>query len=248
MLLFLSLSVSFAADSYDAEALLARLGDLEQYRSSLLSETTPNVPDEAYRKAAEGSWVTGLKEVPGESAQIGWGIGIYDIPIERLWAGVNDEMNHTGMTPVDFTEIVKGKVCEDKRHILMALPIPVISDRWWIVRNSLNPGLVKTTGGAMRELSWTEVSDPWNHPKSAAAKERVEDQVAVPFTRGAWLLMALDDGHTFVEYHAWSDPGGYIPAGPASTFASGSIDQTLQAMEDYGKKSGSIQCEAVYSK
>ena len=99
----------------------------------------------------------------------------------------------------------------------------------------------------MRELSWTEISDPLNHPMSSAAKARVEDQVAVPFTKGAWLLLKLDDSHTFVEYHAWSDPGGFVPAGPASTFASGSIDQTLQAMEDYAKRSGSLQCEKIFS-
>lgn len=46
----------------------------------------------------------------------------------------------------------------------------------------------------------------------------------------------MDGGRTAVEYYAWSDPGGIIPARPASRFAAGAIERLLNDMEAFAKE------------
>ena len=57
----------------------------------------------------------------------------------------------------------------------------------------------------------------------------------VAWTKGAWLLMALDDGRTLIEYHTWSDPGGSVPVGLATRFAAGEVAQNLTNMANFAR-------------
>ena len=34
----------------------------------------------------------------------------------------------------------------------------------------------------------------------------------ISFSQGGWLMVDVGQGHTYVEYHALSDPGGALPA------------------------------------
>jgi hypothetical protein len=52
----------------------------------------------------------------------------------------------------------------------------------------------------------------------------------VKYVEGAWYLRDLDGNNTLIEYYTWSDPGGSVPAGLASSFSSSSIAKTLDAM------------------
>ena len=52
----------------------------------------------------------------------------------------------------------------------------------------------------------------------------------VAYIEGAWYLHALGEKTTLIEYYTWSDPGGAIPAGLASSFSSSSIEDTIEAM------------------
>ena len=54
--------------------------------------------------------------------------------------------------------------------------------------------------------------------------------------------MALDEQHTLAEYHSWVDPGGSIPAGPASQFATGSIEDTFAQMERFANTNAVRLC------
>ena len=62
------------------------------------------------------------------------------------------------------------------------------------------------------------------------------DAVWVTESSGAWLLIRLDDKHTLGEYHAWSDPGGYVPSGLASSLSASGIADTFKAMEEFAVK------------
>ncbi len=235
-------SAAFALVPFDAAAMEARLAEVAPLRAQRVS-AAPALPEDAYARAARGRVASGIMEVSGHDAKRGWGVTVFDVPIAALWAGINDEMNHTGLTPVSHTEIVSGIPCADKRHVLMLLPLPLmLQDRWWIVENTLNEALAVASGGAVRELAWKDVSNPEQHSMSSASRDKVDSAQAVAFTIGAWLLIALDDGHTLGEYTVWTDPGGAIPAGPASMFAAGGIEQTFKAMRDYARDTGGGRC------
>lgn len=242
MLLLLALSTAHAFPTYDVDALMARLDEVESLRSMSQVKDPPSIPEWAYRQSAEkGQVVSGLVDVPGYSAKKAWAVGIMDVNVKRLWAGLNDELNHTGLTPVTHCEIASGSLCADKRHVLMYLPVPLFSDRWWIVENSFNPQLTAASGGTIYELKWKHIPNPETHPMSDKAKELAEDAVTVAFSIGSWLIIALDDDHTLCEYNVWTDPGGNVPAGPATRLATGGLDQTFQAMLDYAKRD-QLQC------
>jgi hypothetical protein len=235
--LLLSAAAAFAAD---AQAVQVRL---EQARSAAprLAQTAPAIPDSAWREAAAGRTVTGLASVPGEKARIGWGVAVLDVPIGRMWGALNEELHHQELLGLGHVEIVRGAPCADRRHVMMVLPLPIVNDRWWVVENRENAGLETATSGRARELTWDSVADPAAEPLSPAARAAIEGAVPVRISRGAWWLVDLDGTHTLAEYHAWTDPGGDLPAGVASRFAHGAIADTIDKLEAYAT-TAAVRC------
>ena len=213
------------------------------YRAIRLLDINPTIPQAAYKKAAHGEVVTGLQKVKGHRAQIGWGVAIFNVPIRHLYASINEEENHVDYTAVSFGKVIRGKVCSDKREVLMILPLPIVSDRWWVTHQCTNPKIRAESDGMVAELVWKQI-DNWNMPKSY--EHRLKGMVQIPFTQGSWFLMALDDQHTLAEYHSWVDPGGSIPAGPASQFATGSIEETFVQMEHFAKSQKKSACDSMW--
>ncbi len=227
MLLF---GVALAATA-DLARVQERLEEVSPLMGLRLAETRPPIPDAAWTKAAAGEVATGIAEVEGHEAKIGWGVAVVEVAIDRFWRGLNDELYHQELLGMGHIELVRGSVCQDRRHVMMLLPLPLVSDRWWVVENRYARALEQKSGGSVRELSWHQVKVEASE-LSETAQGLVEDAVPLAFNTGAWLLVALEE-QTLVEYHAWSDPGGDIPAGPASSFASASIEDTIRTMERY---------------
>jgi hypothetical protein len=219
----------------------ARLAEVSTLRSQRLSKVVPTLSTEAYAKAAAGEVATGIEKVPGHEAKLGWGVGVINAPIEAVWAGINDETRHGDLLPLSHVEIVSGAACADRRQVLMVLPLPVIADRYWVNENRFASALATASNGQVRELTWSSVADPAAVTTSAAGKAAIDGLVPMTFNRGAWLLISLDADHTLAEYHSWVDPGGAVPAGAASTFATSGIVDTFRAMETYAKR-GSLPC------
>jgi hypothetical protein len=236
MLGILCSSLAFAVVSYDSEVLLARLAEMEALRSTLRAPGHPTIPKQSYIKAASGEIETGVEEKKG------WGVAVFDIPIEHFWSGLNDGLNHTGLTPISYTELLSGSPCVDGRQVLMILPIPLIDDRWWVIGTHTNSDLLRMSEGQLREMYWKQVDDFQPSTLSPSTRDRIEGMVHVTFTQGAWLLLQLDAEHTLGEYHSWVEPGGYIPSGPASPLASIGISRTFEAMEKYAKENQEIRC------
>lgn len=230
------LSLSLTALAYDTDALSERLEQIEPLRDQRIASISPAIPDRAYRTAAAGRIATGVSRIEGDGPKLGWGVGILEVGIDALWAGLNDETHFGDLVPLSHTEIVRGLPCADQRLVLMVLPLPVVADRWWINQNRYNLELQASTGGQVRELSWRSVSDPEQHDLSEEARAAVEGRVPVEFNHGAWFLVALDDDHTLAEYHSWVDPGGSIPAKGASLFAASGISDTFEAMERHARR------------
>jgi len=181
------------------------------------------------RKAAGGTIVTGLD---GRRA---WGVAVLDVPIGKLWAGLNDETRHPGYTPVTYSELLTGKVCESGRSVLQFLPVPVVADRWWIGHLRSNAALARASGNSVRELSWKSTVDP-AEVTSESGKKMIGEGVPIGSTRGAWFLVAIDQFSTYVEYYSNTDPGAGVPAGISSRLAVGGVKSAIEAMQKFAKE------------
>ena len=234
--------LSFGFASFSWESLQEEIDS--PYRSMRLLDINPTIPKSAYKKAARGEIATGLQEVKGYRAQIGWGVAIFDIPIKHLYASINEEENHVDYTAVSFGKVVRGTPCRDGREVLMMLPLPIVSDRWWVTNQFTNPKIRASSKNRVAELVWKQI-DNWPIPQDYT--QQLQGMVQIPFTQGSWFLIALDEHHTLAEYHSWVDPGGNIPAGPASQFATGSIEDTFVQMERFAKSQTTSSCDSMWN-
>ena len=237
MLLFVSLALAFTP--YDLGAIENNLKQVAEYRAHRDLDYYPALPISGYELAAKTGISTGILPVTDHNSQLAWGIAIFDIKLERLYNAVNDELQHTGMTPVDYTRIVKGAPCTNKRQVLMHMPIPLLSNRWWVTTQSNNPALYQRANGKVAELSWSGITDITSLDIDAEASKKIEGAVYVSFNKGAWFFIQLDEAHTLAEYFTWSDPGGSIPTSLKSyavTFTADSIVDTFSAMEKYARE------------
>jgi len=227
--------------AYDPAALQARLDATAALRAQRLYTDAPTIPASAYARAASGEVMSGVVSAAGHPPR-SWAVGIIDVGIGDLWDALNDETHHAGITPLAYAAVLRGQPCADDRYAMMVLPVPVLSDRWLINHNRYNTAVSRATNGAVRELTWTAAPDPSAFTLPEAARPLVDGAVYVSFNSGAWWLVSLDEGHTLAEYASSTDPGGNVPAGPATSFAAGNLDQTYAAMERYAK-SGKLPCK-----
>lgn len=229
MLLLFGPSLALAVKSFDSASLLSTVKDTREYRTHRLSDQQPDIPESAYKKASTGVIATGLSE------QVGWGVGVFPINIRELYAALNEEESHVDLSPVDYTKIVQGSPCSNNRQVMMHLPIPMLSDRWWVTTQNTNPQLRKSSGGQMAELTWNALRDNTQFTLDETSHVYTTDAVWVTESSGAWLLIRLDDSHTLGEYHSWSDPGGFVPNGLAASLSASGIEETFHAMEVFAQ-------------
>ena len=229
MLLLFGAPLAMAVESFDSAMLLSVVKDTHEFRTHRLSTQQPKIPDSAYRKAATGVVATGLSE------QVGWGVGVFQINIRELYATLNEEESHVSLSPVDYTKIIHGLPCSNHRQVMMHLPIPMVSDRWWVTTQNTNPHIRQNSGGQLAELTWNSLRDNTQFTLDETSHIYTTDAVWVTESSGAWLLIRLDDSHTLGEYHSWSDPGGYIPDGLAASLSASGIKETFNAMEVFAQ-------------
>ena len=195
-----------------------------------MAKDAPAIPQGTYAKAEAGELVSGLEGVDGVSAAKGWGVAVFDIPIEYVWKAVNDEGSYAGRLPVSHSEVVAGRIKHDNRYLFQYMPLPMVDDRWWVTQMRHNAALYKASGGKIWEQAWTDATDTSRLKPSHLSM--VESAQAVEWTHGSWFLIDLGNGQTLVEYYVWSHPGGMLPPGPASKFAGGAVKDTLKAMRE----------------
>jgi len=205
-----------------------RVAEIRPLRDLRITEGLPDIEASHYAVAAGHEVSTALQSVPGHRAKKAFGVVVLNAPIGRVWAAVNDENSKVAYTKIGFLEVLKGEACVSGRRVFQYLPVRFVSDRWWVVEQTANQRLFEASDGRVREMRWMSVDD---EPVSAASREWAEKGIRIAYTQGSWFLVEIDANHTLVEYYVWSDPGGNIPAGLASSFASGSISETLMTME-----------------
>ena len=220
-----SLALSGSAALADVQSTADALAPL---RAKRMAKDAPTIPAGTYAKAEAGELVSGLEGVDGVSAAKGWGVAVFDIPIESVWKAVNDEGAYAGRLPVSHSEVVAGNPKRDDRYLFQYMPLPMVDDRWWVTHMRHNGAIYTASGGKIWEQAWIDATDDTRLKPQHLSM--VESAQAVDWTHGSWLLIDLGGGKTLVEYYVWSDPGGMLPPGPASKFAGGAVKDTLKAM------------------
>ncbi len=206
-----------------------RVAAVERLRALRAEGRAPRPSVAEIRKTAQGTIITGLA---GSTA---WGAAVLDVPIGQLWAGLNDETRHPGYTATAYSEILSGQACRSGREVFQYLPVPMISDRWWISTLRHNHQLARDSGGSVRELYFRGNMDP-SRVTSPAARKLLPQAAPIGSTRGGWFLVAIDPFSTYVEYHSNTDPGEGVPQSLASRLATKGVRDTIEAMERFAKE------------
>ena len=220
---------SWMALAASGDAIVARVEETRALRSLAHLPEMPTIDADVYRKAADGPQ-TGLVPVPGHKAKIAYGVTVLDVPIHRMVRAVNDDASKPANTKLSFVEILEGEPCGDRRLVFQFLPISMLSDRYWVVETRRNAALREQSKGSVLEMTWD--SRPVSVPEGSASHAYLEQGIPIEFAKGGWWLTALDADHTLAEYWTWTDPGGYVPAGMASSFAAGGIKDTFTSMRN----------------
>ena len=129
----------------------------------------------------------------------------------------------------------------DQRQMLMILPIPIMTDRWWIIQTSINTKLKQASKGNVREMSWVNIpnADQISLPTDLA--QQVRGKQLVDFTKGAWLIYRLNDEYILGEYHTWASGNQEVPAPIMDSLIQASIVKTMRVMEKHAAK-GELRC------
>jgi hypothetical protein len=207
---------------------------LESWRAHRGIETAPKIPSSAYQKALDGQVAKGIEVIEDIKAAKGYGVAVFDIPIAQMWKAIADEDHHAHNTSVKMSETIQGTPRTHDHTIFQFLDIPVFTDRWWLVNIKYTSGLYTASGGKIWEITWQDRNKS-TELVNMLDLTQFDDAIPVAWTKGAWLLMALDDGRTLIEYHTWSDPGGSVPVGLATRFAAGEVEQNLRNMAKFAQ-------------
>ncbi len=219
-----------SAGATTAEELMARLAEIEESRQLRVYPSAPHPNETELRKIASGGVVTTLVGTSGGTTA--YAGAVVDLSIGRFWAALNDETRHPGYTAVSYSELVSGRICQSGRRVLQFLPVPMLSDRWWIGVLTKNAKLMTASGGSVRELAWSSSVDP-AEVTSASGREMIAQGEPIGFTKGAWLLVAIGQSSTYLEYYVKSDPGGSIPGNMASMFVTKGVRETILAIQKF---------------
>jgi hypothetical protein len=232
MTLLLLVLLSPLSRATDAQSLTNKIAEWTPHR---LSKSAPKITQKQVAEALSGGIVTGVEVVEQIKAGKGYAMGVFDIPIDVLWRGVSDEDHHAEFMAADISKTVDGVARRDGHTLFQYMKMPIISDRWWVVRMNFNGALYKSTSGKVWEVVWND------RQKDQALIDSLDpsmisEGIPIEWAKGSWLLVDLGAGKTFVMYHTWSDPGGRIPVGLGTRLAAGTVKNNLIEMTEFSKK------------
>lgn len=225
----LSLQAALAASVPDQVLAVAA------FRSKRIAKDAPVVPASAYETAATGKIATGVEYADGVAAGKGWAVAVSDVRVESLWMAMNAEDQYVGrFNGLNASAVLSGTAHGSPRVLFQSLDLPIVSDRWWVSLEQFNAPLYTQSDGRVWECAWTDATDPARVAGTPWA-DFAAAGVPVAWSKGAWLLIPLEDGRTLIEYFVWTDPGGKLPAGAATRFASGALDRSVRDLEAFAR-------------
>lgn len=221
-----------AAFATTPQQLQTTLDSIAPLRAKRQGTHAPAPPSWAYEKALAGEVASGVDDSTDNARKV-WGVAIVDAPIGRYFSAINDDRNKTAYTKLDHVIVLDGQPCGQERVVFQHLPVPILTDRWWTIRQRINQGLQEASQGKVREMSWSPASGVAMTPEATAA---AGSGTRVDHTYGGWFLVDLGQDRTLVEFWTWSDPGGVVPEGLAASFATKNVATTLGSMADLARR------------
>jgi hypothetical protein len=181
---------------------------------------------EAGESITRSGWADGAFRVSG--------LRVVDAPRDRVWAAVHDprvvgdpSVKELRLSAeADGTELWYGR---------MILPLG-LTDRHWVVRSRVHVERALATSGRAWERAWSELSDGLDLARPAIGAGHLhgvtaadlDDAIATPVNRGAWLVAELPDGRALLATHATTDLGGTVPAWMVRDVARRQLAQVLE--------------------
>lgn len=208
------------------------LSSIAPFRERRQGTHAPIPPAWAYETALSGEVASGVDQSTDNARKV-WGVAIVEAPIDRYFSAINDDRNKTAYTKLDHVILLSGEPCANERVVFQHLPVPVLTDRWWTIRQRINTDLHTASQGRVREMSWSPAPGV---PLSAEANAVAGTGTQVSHTYGGWFLVDLGEGRTLVEFWTWSDPGGVVPEGLAASFATRNVSTTLDKMAELARR------------
>ena len=123
------------------------VASLNAHRALRGPDNVPPITAEVYQQALSGP-ASGIRAVEGVSAAQAWGVAVFNLPIEQVWQGLTSEGEHAGTAaPVSTSTLMSDTPHADGRLLFQFMPLPLVTDRWWIVRlkhnrTSMRPAVV----------------------------------------------------------------------------------------------------------
>ena len=212
------------------------LNEVQGFRKYRACKAAPRIPATAYRAVPKSGVQAGVLFEEGHEVGKAWGLAIMNLPVESMWMAVNDEEAYPGNLPVTVSEVFLGEPHKDGRHVFqkMSLPGP-FADRWWIIRKNASEELYSKSAGRVWEACGENATNP-ALLRGTPTEKHLEDADPVNWSWAGWTLFPLSENLTLVEYFTWTDPGGSLPAGPASRFASGAVKNTMTKIEKLARR------------
>jgi hypothetical protein len=223
-----------------ADDLYKRVVELQPERV-ILEAPTPLLAE--VRRSLSGETPTGTRRVAGVDAVQGYGLHVFDVPIDQVWMAINDTPHQRAFTAIDRTETIAGTPRANGRVSFQFLEIPVIPDRWWVVRTQNNGALFDRTHGEVWEMGWVDATSD-AAVMAAVSPELKALGVPVGFARGSWFLVDLG-GTTWAEYYVWTDPGGHLPVIATNKFAETQVARAIHGV-DVMSREHSPTCTAAF--
>ena len=217
-----------AALALTPEEVLAEVEAQDPHRKHRTAPA-PKIPKSARVKAANGDAVAGVVLPDGYDTAQGWGVAIWDAPVEAVWKAINNEDQASDYLVPAHSGTVDGTTHHSGRATFQYLEAPMVTDRWWVTRWTFNETLYAESEGMVWEVSFVDDLDP-KLMEGTDFEELLDDSMPIEWAKGGYLVIPLSDGRTWVEYFSWSDPGGNVPAGIFSKFADREVLSTFEAM------------------
>ncbi|GEM_PF-1311865 len=228
--------ISATANKVTYAELKPVLNQVQPFRKYRACKAAPRIPATAYRAVPKNGIQSGILINEGHEVAKAWGLAIVNLPAEQMWMAVNDEESYPGTLPVTVSEVFLGEPHKDGRHVFqkMSLPGP-FADRWWIIRKNAGQEIFAASEGRIWEACAENATNA-SLLEGKAVKRHLKEAEPVNWTWAGWTLIPLSENLTLVEYFTWTDPGGSLPAGPASRFASGAVKRTMAKIETLARR------------
>jgi hypothetical protein len=183
----------------------SRLAEVDLERSARTTRFSTPPPWKQYGQAAGDVG----KLFTHRDGKKGFGVVVIELPVEALWAAINDEDAHDleGYLPLKRSEIIGGTPRGPSRRVFQAGERMGLG-RWWVTRTVMSGDLYAASEGAFWEVLWED--DMKSVDRDRPPVDDPPDLSPIKWSRGAWLLVPLGEDCTLLEHFTWSDPGGFV--------------------------------------